>query len=148
MPITRIISGGQTGADRGGLDAALELGIPTGGMAPLRYRTEDGPDPSLKDYGLAESSSSIYGVRTKWNVTNSDGTVIFGKATSPGSKLTADYCIQLGKYCTINPTIKAFRAWVHKNGIETLNVAGNRESTNPGIHDRVVRFLVEALREA
>ena len=33
-PITRIISGGQTGADRAGLAAAYELGIETGGHCP------------------------------------------------------------------------------------------------------------------
>jgi len=37
-----VISGGQTGADRGGLIAAKELGIPTGGTAPLGYKTEAG----------------------------------------------------------------------------------------------------------
>jgi hypothetical protein len=30
-PIAKIVSGGQTGADRGGLDAAIDLGIPHGG---------------------------------------------------------------------------------------------------------------------
>jgi len=37
-----VISGGQTGADRGGLIAAKALGIPTGGTAPLGYKTEAG----------------------------------------------------------------------------------------------------------
>lgn len=34
MSITKIISGGQTGADRAGLDAAIALGIPHGGWCP------------------------------------------------------------------------------------------------------------------
>ena len=32
--ITRIISGGQTGADRAALDVAIKLGIPHGGRPP------------------------------------------------------------------------------------------------------------------
>ena len=36
--LERIISGGQTGADRGGLDAAIELGIPHGGWCPKGRR--------------------------------------------------------------------------------------------------------------
>lgn len=145
MPVIKIISGGQDGADRGGLDAAIELGLLTGGMAPRGYRTDKGPDPTLKQYGLTEHSSYAYPPRTKWNVVTSDGTLIMGNTTSPGSALTIRTAVELGKYCIMNPSIEAFRVWVAKNNIKVLNVAGNRESTNPGIHDRVVDFLVEAL---
>lgn len=62
--VEKIISGGQTGADRGGLEAARTLGIPTGGTAPRGYLTETGPDESLREFGLTESKSSAYVVRT------------------------------------------------------------------------------------
>lgn len=53
--LTKIISGGQTGADEGGLEGARLLGIPTGGTAPKGYRTENGPNLTLRDtYGLVE----------------------------------------------------------------------------------------------
>ena len=50
--LTKIISGGQTGADQVALSVAVRLGLKTGGYAPLRYMTEDGPDPTLARYGL------------------------------------------------------------------------------------------------
>ena len=53
--ILQIVSGGQTGADQGGLEAALALGIPVGGWAPKGWLTENGPDPTLESkYGMKE----------------------------------------------------------------------------------------------
>ena len=43
--IEKIISGGQTGADRAALDVAIELGIPHGGWIPKGRKTEDGRLP-------------------------------------------------------------------------------------------------------
>ena len=40
--ISKIISGGQTGADRAGIDVAIALGIDYGGSLPSGRRTEDG----------------------------------------------------------------------------------------------------------
>ena len=42
-------------------------------------------------------------------------------------------------------TDREFRAWVRTHGIEVLNVAGNRESKSPGIHDTVKTFLLRVL---
>jgi predicted Rossmann-fold nucleotide-binding protein len=39
----RIISGGQTGADRAALDWAIEHGISYGGWCPRGRKAEDGP---------------------------------------------------------------------------------------------------------
>jgi hypothetical protein len=36
----KIISGGQTGADQGGLEGARLLGIQTGGTAPYNWMTD------------------------------------------------------------------------------------------------------------
>ena len=38
----KIISGGQTGADRAGLDAAIAMGFDYGGAVPKGRRAEDG----------------------------------------------------------------------------------------------------------
>jgi len=145
--ISKIISGGQTGADQGGLEAGKELDLQTGGTAPMGYRTEEGAMPSLGlKYRLGEDSSYLYPPRTQRNVRNSDGTVIFGQLTSPGSKLTIRLCKDLKKPLIANPEKSDFLKWVEENNIKILNVAGNRESKNPGLQRRVREFLVEALR--
>jgi len=153
MPLlTKIISGGQTGADRAGLDAAKESGIVTGGRCPKGFRTETGADPSLKQYGLTETDSSDYTERTKLNFLDSDGTVIFtdvsnGKITSRGSLLTLKTAKENDKPCIVNPTVAELVKWIKSNSINVLNVAGNRESTSPGIYERVKGVLTEALGE-
>jgi predicted Rossmann-fold nucleotide-binding protein len=43
--IEKIISGGQTGADRAALDVAIKLGIPYGGWIPKGRITEEGSLP-------------------------------------------------------------------------------------------------------
>src|SRR5262245_18082685 len=95
--LERIISGGQTGADQGGLRAARRLDIPTGGWAPKGWLTEDGPaEELLRSFGLREYSKSGHSARTKANVLEADATVIFGKDSS-GSQLTARECERTGK---------------------------------------------------
>lgn len=145
--VSLVISGGQTGADQAGLAAAHVLGLKTGGMAPRGYRCDDGYQPWLKDkFGLIESSSSEYGPRTKVNVLQSDATVVFGNTNSPGSRLTVRLCKEAGKPCLVNPeSPMVLRAWLIKHEVETLNVAGNRERTNPGIFDRTLAFLLKTL---
>ena len=80
--IEKIVSGGQTGADQGALDAALELDIPHGGWIPLGRRTEAGPLPD--NYRLKEMSTDSYPRRTEQNVIDSDGTLIFSHGRLAG----------------------------------------------------------------
>jgi predicted Rossmann-fold nucleotide-binding protein len=68
--LTKIISGGQTGADQAALDAAIELGIPHGGWIPKGRLTEAGPLP--EKYNLTEMPTKDYLKRTKQNVADSD----------------------------------------------------------------------------
>lgn len=155
-----IISGGQTGADQGGLRAAKDLGLGTGGYAPKGWKTEDGPAPWLgTEYDLVESDSPYYEDRTRLNVYLADGTIIFGRR-SVGSNLTEEICRQKNKPCAwlflppdsrstsliINANPNAFRLWLVLHKIHILNVAGNRESVNPGIGKLVESFLMEALK--
>ena len=88
----KVISGGQTGADRGGLDAAIELGFEHGGWCPRGRRAEDGVIPPR--YQLVETSSVDYRRRTRLNVKAADVTVIFigTPQLTGGSKLTNDLC--------------------------------------------------------
>jgi hypothetical protein len=150
----KIISGGQRGADRAGLEAARALGIATGGTAPKGWKVrlpsgEDASDPELAGSGLVESRSPSYPARTRANVRDSDGTVWFGYALAPGGKLTIGHCRKLGKPCLVNPSAAELAAWVAEHHIGVLNVAGNRESEhNPGIYEATYRTLVEAFGPA
>lgn len=146
MTLKKIISGGQTGADQGGLEAGRELGLRVGGTAPMGWRTEDGPKPKLlMSYGLAECGFPGYPARTRINVQNSDLTVVFGNPSSPGSRLTLNLCIQLKKYHLLNPVQDELAKFIGDKSIITLNVAGNRESKSPGIQKRVREYLVKEL---
>lgn len=155
MKIKRIISGGQTGADRGGLEGARDAGVETGGCAPLGYRTDTGDDFSLRDFGLTESTSRDYPPRTKSNVMSSDGTVIFGRA-SPGSVLTERLCGEKSKpyiwFDAQNMADQArcasdLREWCETKSIAVLNVAGNRERNFRGITEKVRAIVSACLRE-
>jgi putative molybdenum carrier protein len=146
--VYRIISGGQTGADRGGLEAAMALGLEHGGWCPLGRRAEDGTIPD--QYKLHETDTREYGKRTLYNVRDSDGTAIFGKAFGPGSRLTAKLAMQLGRPSIfVDPwkgaDARHLREWLVKKKICVLNVAGNRESKAVGIEMRVRNFLLKVL---
>ncbi|MBT8492676.1 MAG: putative molybdenum carrier protein [Deltaproteobacteria bacterium] len=70
--LERIISGGQTGVDRGALDAALDSGFACGGVCPRGRRAEDG---RIDDrYPLEEHHSPRYPQRTEANVVAADAT--------------------------------------------------------------------------
>lgn len=144
MTLARIISGGQTGADRGGLEAARVLGLETGGWAPKGYLTERGNDPSLKDFGLQEMTTADYPPRTRLNVWESDGTVIFAPKMSPGSRFTRNCCIGLKKPFLLNPSAYELAEFVESHGITILNVAGSRESKHSGIQEKVKTLIIHA----
>lgn len=148
--IEKIVSGGQTGADRAGLEAAAFCRIPTGGWAAKGWMTQtyDGyqiPDSSLVLFGLKEYASAGYPSRTKANVRDSDGTVWFGFQGSGGGKLTCNTARRLGKPLIVNPTATELSEWVTVHEIKILNVAGNRLSEmNPDIYQDVFKVIVKA----
>lgn len=153
IEILKIISGGQTGADEGGLHGAKERAVPTGGTAPRGYRTEKGSNFKLRDmYGLSEHSSSAYPPRTEQNVKESDITLIFGNDNSPGCKLTKKFCRKHNRpfiviksdnlHRSMGDTIDAIRKIGHPI---TINVAGNRESSTPGIFELTSVFIRELI---
>lgn len=151
-----IISGGQTGADMGGLRAAKQLGIATSGWAPKDYWTEKGSNPELGSvYSLMEHETKYdYAPRTAANVEMADATVIFGRR-SPGSNLTESLCAKREKPLlwlrfpidTLTGALSAarFRIWLAQHDPLILNVAGNRESVTPGIELAVMQFLLKTL---
>ena len=160
--IKKVISGGQTGADRIGLEVAKSLCIPTGGTAPKKFMTENGSDYSLKDkFGLSEITDSEteewskmmkrndrYTARTCTNVKNSDGTVCFSSdKQSSGTLLTKRICESLGRPFIMNPNIDSLVEFIKTNNIEILNVAGNRASRmNKRDANNFRTILFEALK--
>ena len=141
MKLRKVISGGQTGADRTGLECARALGLETGGTAPKGWRIDGGTDPSLTDFGLVQSPSESYPPRTEENVKNADATVWFGRTTSPGFWCTKRATLKYGKPIIYNPTSLVDIA----NTYEVINVAGNRQRTNPGVV-RQVEHAFDTLR--
>lgn len=124
----KVISGGQTGVDKIGLMVARILGIKTGGTAPKGWRTEDGPDLSLEGFGLVESSSRSYALRTSKNIKDADFTVVFGDVNSAGSLFTIRECKDQGKPCVTNPDALTLARLLRSKNVQVLNVAGNRGS--------------------
>lgn len=148
--LTRIVSGGQTGVDRGALDAALALGIAHGGWCPRGRLAEDGPiDPR---YELRETASRQYHVRTEQNVMDSDGTLIIHRGPlSGGTELTRQFTEKHGKpllAIDLNQPFepRTFHSWLAAQQIATLNVAGPRESSLPGIAEDARQLLLDLLR--
>lgn len=152
MPIKKVISGGQTGADRGGLDAALDLGLEHGGYCPAGRKAEDGVI-SWK-YVLEETSSKGYESRTKLNVKHSDATVVFTRGPlTPGSALTITEAKLLGRpfvHVDLDDADCHFklRNWLGTVRPSVLNVAGSRESKAPGIGAKVRALLCDVLDES
>jgi hypothetical protein len=146
----KIISGGQTGADRAALDWAIRHGVPHGGWCPRGRAAEDGP--ISKCYALRQTQAADYAERTERNVLDSDGTVIFSRRRNltGGSKLTCDLAVKHGKPVlhlharSLRPAARLAH-FVRQHEIAILNVAGPRASQEPEIAQFVTRVLDEAI---
>jgi hypothetical protein len=134
--VERVVSGGQTGADQGGLEAAARLGVRTGSYMPKGWRTEDGPRPDLAArFGLVEATTAEYPDRTERNVPLADATVVFAAGVSPGSRRRCDYA-----------TSTASPAWRRRRARRpTTERRGCQESGAPGIGAHVARVIERAL---
>lgn len=147
-PVQTVVSGGQTGADRGALAAASAAGLTTGGYMPRGYRAEDGEHPEFAErYGLSEHSSSPYPPRTRRNIEIADASIVFASNfRSPGSRLTIRLLQEAGQpHLLIDvhnpPSVAEVQRWLAEHRVATLNVAGNSESRSPGIQRFVAEFL-------
>lgn len=172
LPVGMVISGGQTGADQGGLFGARRAGVQTGGYAPNGWITETGPEPRLADFGL-EQYGTGYAPRTLMNIQSSDFTVLFGDKTSSGSAMTMRFARQHSRALLViddpkdgDAAVEVLLEWlrstmptlVHarlmdkvpgsnsQRGFWTMNVAGNRESVNPGLFVATRDVVSRALR--
>jgi hypothetical protein len=128
MPLVRIVSGGQIGVDRAALDAALDCGLAIGGWCPKGRRAEDGV--IAERCPLVETPSKRYEQRTRWNVRDSDATLILALGElSGGSRLTADAARSAAKPLLVGRldlygTARAVEEFVEAHRVRTLNVAG------------------------
>lgn len=135
--------------DRAALDAALELGLPTGGWCPQGRRAEDGPLEGR--YPLKETDSRNYAVRTEKNILDSDGTLILTRGKPKGGTALTKKMAGLHQKPFLIIDLSAGKAlrpvleWGHTFQINTLNVAGPRESEAPGIYQEALCFLIKIL---
>jgi len=136
--------------DRAALDAALAFGVPVGGWCPRGRLAEDGPiDPR---YPLRETPSASYPQRTEWNVRDSDGTLVLTRGRPRGgTALTIALARQYGRPVLVldlsaRPGVSPLLHWLETEGLSVLNVAGPRESQQPGIQREARSFLEDAIR--
>lgn len=149
MKIQKIVSGGQTGADRAAFDFAIAKGIEIGGYVPKGRLAEDGPIPDRYP-NLIETESADPGERTRLNIIDSDGTLILSHGDlTGGALLTQQTAKEISKpYIHIDLLLfeetqaaRMASEWVVKNNIAVLNIAGPRASEDPLIYSKTVTVL-------
>lgn len=149
-PLHRIVSGGQTGADRAALDAAQAAGVEVGGWCPAGRWAEDGPIPAV--YPLRETVSPNPAERTRLNVRDSDATLILTVGpTVGGTALTLEMAKTLGRPhqlvdLSAVPDSDRVADWIRQLEGHVLNVAGPRESESPGVYARSLALMTHVLR--
>ncbi len=146
--VTRIVAGGQTGADRAALDWAIAHRLPHCGWCPAGRRAEDGVID--KRYALTELSSRDYLQRTRRNVEDSDGTLILNLGElDGGTRATLQFAKRMKRPVLViqaepeppDETVIDAARWLHEFEIRTLNIAGPRESKRMGTYAAVGAFL-------
>ncbi|KAB2876393.1 MAG: hypothetical protein F9K36_02735 [Burkholderiaceae bacterium] len=151
---SRIVSGGQTGADRAALDWAIRYRIVHGGWCPKGRASVDGPIPAR--YQLQETESAGYRQRTRLNVRDSDATLVLNAGDLDGGTLqTVRFAHALGKPLLLiqldeaNAEIsaRAVTAWLIEGRFKGVNIAGPREEKRPGIYALVAAVLEHVIQE-
>ncbi|MGN0286208.1 MAG: GNAT family N-acetyltransferase [Atopobiaceae bacterium] len=161
MPlVSRVRTGGQTGADRGGLDAARACAVPICGWCPPGGLAEDLPEPPgvMAAYPeLKEGAASGYVERTAWNVRDSHATLIVspgGLEPKSGTEMTAVFARRFGRpvlvldHADVDACAREALEWLESLGMRgiTLNVAGPRESKMPGVYQLTKDVIEHLLR--
>ena len=149
----KLIAGGQTGVDRAALDWALANGFAHGGWCPKGRKAEDGIIPTR--FQLKETASGNYAMRTRRNVRDSGGTVIFsgGLELGGGTKATAECAKAIGKpllhlasSLEVKEAARQLVAFLKEHGIVELNVGGPRASEEPDTGRFVQAVFSQALK--
>lgn len=154
--IERIVSGGQTGADRAAFDAAIEAGLPYGGWVPKGRLDERGAIPD-RYANLREADSAEPAVRTRCNVRDADATLVVTHGPAQGgTHTTIEAAAELGRpllhvdlaQCDLDEASRRVRGWLDREVVRTLNVAGPRASEDEAIYDAVASLLRAILADA
>ncbi len=151
MTHIRIVSGGQTGVDRAALDVARALGLSCGGWCPRGRKAEDGMIDSR--YPLVETPELDYGVRTAFNVRDSDGTLVLTSGAPTGGTAHTIHCAKgAGKPYLVVDLERPIAPdeivrWIGREQIRSLNVAGPRASRVPGIYEQASAHLSQVLSQ-
>jgi Circularly permutated YpsA SLOG family/Domain of unknown function (DUF6794) len=150
--LTKIISGGQTSADRAALDAAIKFGIPHDGWLPKGRATETGTLPEI--YRLQEMATDNYLECIKQNVKESKGTLIIFYNKLTGVLYQAERETLKLKHQLLGIDLRqknAFQAaslvndWVQLRKIDVLYVAGAGGVDNPNIENHTRLMIEKAL---
>jgi hypothetical protein len=116
------------------------------------FMTEDGPRPEFEQlYDAIETNYTDYSSRTQANIKMADAVLWFGDETSPGGKLTRRLSGERGIVFLKTPTFMRFDPQMKASQIREilrgthgrLMVAGNRESSRPGIGKAVERVCFD-----
>ena len=146
--IRKIISGGQTGADRAALDTAIKFNMEHGGWVPAGRKAEDGVIPPV--YHMDEMPTDECAQRTEQNIRDAQATVIIARGPlEGGTLLTRELALTLKKpLCYIDlDDMDEFEAAVMlqdfliQYSVRVLNVAGPRAGQDPGIYWSVKGIL-------
>jgi len=133
----------------------MALGLDCGGWCPKGRRAEDGVIPVR--YGLRETESTDYAVRTERNIVDSDATLLVTRgAPTGGSALTAQLARRHGRpllavdldATSIEDASAAVARWLERERVQTLNVAGSRASKAPGLAAAVAELVRRSLEAA
>ena len=148
--VKKIISGGQTGADRAALEFAIKHNIPHGGWIPKGRKAENGRIPDI--FQLQEMPTDSYRARTEQNVIDSDDTLIISRGELVGRSGSA-YAAEMARKhnrpwlhldiakLSIEQAAETVRSWIVERDVEVLNVAGPRQSSEPKIYDATFQIL-------
>lgn len=154
-----VISGGQTGADRAALEAAVATGTPYGGWCPKGGWAEDLPQPPgvLALYpNLRETPSREPEQRTDWNVRDSSALLVLvrqgGLAVSEGTRRAVRHAGALERSVAIvdvdDPeAARQVLAFLAPFAGDPVCIAGPRESEAPGLEATARRVLESVLTE-
>ncbi len=147
--IKKIISGGQTGADRAAFDFALKAGFEIEGFVPKNRLAEDG---TISDEysNLIETLTENPAERTELNVKSADATLILSHGElKGGSLLTKEFARKYKKpflhidfsALSLEQAARKTRKWLYSIECKTLNVAGSRASEDSEIYEKAKKFL-------
>jgi hypothetical protein len=137
-PLTRVISGGQTGAEQAALFTAQAYRIPTGGWVPEGWQEAVGPNSGLlaDRFGLHEQRGG-HAQSLRANILDSDGTLsVANHPTEPYERL----CRRILDACDTRvlelrldrlPPVQEVAEWIVDSGIHALHIIGAREGSRP-----------------